>query len=306
MNIETFKSSLEENKFDYNFVVLSWEDSPFIAYQYLNKIKDILNVEFNYVQSLENLNRTDFELLFEDTPVWNIFITEKLSLTAAEIAKCKNLIIICKNIDAKTKEKISENLITIPKLQLWQLQEYTSINLPGVSEEDRNWLVDIVKNDIFRLDNEISKISIFEKELQQFYFDLIKDEHGYNDLQILDIFKFINALVNKDTSTICHVLSHLDSIDVEGTGIVTLMLKNIKRIIDVQLNSRATAKELGITDKQFNFIKYKQGKLFSQQQLVEVYSFLTSIDYELKSGRLPFTNNRLVDYLVCNILNIII
>ena len=73
-------------------------------------------------------------------------------------------------------------------------------------------------------------------------------------------------------------------------------------MIDIQLDSTATAEKLGMQKKQFIAISYNCGK-YNTNELINLYNFLLDIDYNLKSGKLPFNNSRFIDYLVCNILN---
>ena len=76
--------------------------------------------------------------------------------------------------------------------------------------------------------------------------------------------------------------------------------KNIKNIINIQLDNKATAESLGMTTKQFNAIKYNIG-YFNKQSLIEIFNIITDIDYKLKSGQLPA--NLIIDYLMLNILS---
>ena len=80
------------------------------------------------------------------------------------------------------------------------------------------------------------------------------------------------------------------------------MLKNIKNIINIQLDVTASAEKLNMQQKQFNAIKYNCGK-YTSTELINIYKFLLDIDYRLKNGELIFNNKQFRDYLICNILN---
>ena len=56
-----------------------------------------------------------------------------------------------------------------------------------------------------------------------------------------------------------------------------------------------------MNQKQFNAIRYNCGK-YTASQLLNIFDFLTMIDYKLKSGKLQFTDNQFIDYIICNII----
>ena len=82
----------------------------------------------------------------------------------------------------------------------------------------------------------------------------------------------------------------MNYIDIEAMGLVTILKKNIRNIIDVQMNPSATYVSTGMSPKQFASVKYNVGK-FSNEQLIDLYEFLLDIDLSLKSGELQFSNN---------------
>ena len=115
----------------------------------------------------------------------------------------------------------------------------------------------------------------------------------------------------KQCVNIKYILSDLENLDIEATGLVTIMIKQIKNLIDIQVNPKSTAASLGMNPKQFNAIKYNVGK-FKNEQLINMFEFLTEIDFRLKNGELTLDetnegivrNNKLVDYITVNLLNL--
>ena len=43
---------------------------------------------------------------------------------------------------------------------------------------------------------------------------------------------------------------------------------------------------------------------YKNEELIKIFEFLTSIDNEVKSGKLDIENEDLISYLICNIIEI--
>ena len=192
--------------------------------------------------------------------------------------------------------------VVFNKLENWQIEAYVQALLPGLDNQEVSWLCKNARYDIWRLDNEASKLNIFDKKDQSKILMAINDDNGYVDLNELTIFNLSNAIMNKDMLNIKKVVEDIDNIDVEGTGLVTILLKNFLNIINIQTNSKATAQSLGMSEKQFRYLQYNQCNKYSNEELFNIYNFLTDIDYKLKSGLLEMTNNQLNYYVLSHII----
>ena len=179
---------------------------------------------------------------------------------------------------------------------------------PGLNDDMVKWLCNICKYDFYRLDNELKKIEIFDKKLQPIIFNQMSDEGVFSDLNTLNIMSLTNAIMQKDLFTINTILSDLKNIDIEATGLCTLLLRQFKCNIEVEGN-RAWNPDLLCTEKQFNYLKRNHAK-YSTIQMYNIYEFLTSLDMRLKSGELQFkadnrpNNNSFADYIVANVLTL--
>lgn len=302
MDIVELKRSIEAGSIGDSPLIFKFQDNKFLSQQYVDAIADMRNLSKLYISSLSEIPSDD--MLFNSQPEYLYIIdVEKFSenITNSD----KNVIVIC--------EKVADNLaidyIDFPKVTGWQVEDYVKMRLPGLDSVQVKWLCDIAKYDIFRLDNECKKLEIFSKEEQSIIFDLINEDNGYCDMNTLTIFNFTNAVIKKDLKTIRLVLQDLKNIDIEGSGLITIFHKQFKNIINIQMNPRATAESTGMSSKQFNAVKYNCGN-YSSDQLIKIYSFITSLDKRLKNGEFQFTNGnrennaKFVEYITLNILNI--
>lgn len=168
-----------------------------------------------------------------------------------------------------------------------------------MKEDAIKWLSNLIGTDAYRLDNEIDKITIFDEKDRMNMFLSLNQDGCYNDLNNFNIFNFISAIVKRDYTNVIGILKIRDTIDLEPMGLITLLTRQFKNIIDIQLGNNPTPDKLGLQPKQFNAIKYSCGK-FSSDRLIYIYDLLTGIDYRLKSGLLD--NDKIIDYVICNIM----
>ena len=77
---------------------------------------------------------------------------------------------------------------------------------------------------------------------------------------------------------------------------------SLYNLIRVQMDPKATAASLKMSYKQFMAIKYNCNK-YSCKEVVDLYRFITGIDYRLKSGQLDMDDGTFVDYIVCRFLS---
>lgn len=250
----------------------------------ISAVNEMIDIESGMFKETEYLyiyhyNNNKDQLNFDELKNYNIII-----LSEKEISEC--------SIDA----------IIFNKLENWQIEDYINVLIPGLNKQETKWLCEITQYDLNRLENEAGKINIFDKKDQAKIFELINDDNGYCDLNELGIFNLSNAIIKHDIVGIKKVLDNIDYIDVEGTGLVTILLKNFLNVINMQLNNRATPENCKMSEKQFRYYQYYLCNKYSNEKLINNYKFLTSIDYRLKSGLLDMSNQQLVYYVVQNIL----
>jgi len=293
MNIIELKKNIEDKTLNDSFLILKYSDFPFIARQYVEAISEFKKKPIVYVESLDDITS---DIFGEDDSLYVMNIDKIDKQFRSD--SLNNKIVICKSIDVDVLEGMKQYVIEIPKLQQWQIRAYTAKNLPGLSNEEINWLSDVAK-DIYRLSNEVDKIKIFNKKDQGQIFSLLNKEDAYGDLNSSTIFNFTNAITKRDIKTAKNILETIETIDVEPMGVVSILYKSFKNILDIQMSANATAESLGMNPKQFSAIKYNLGK-FTNTELIKIFDMITLVDYQLKSGNLP--NDKIIDYLLINIL----
>ena len=272
-------------------------DNDYLIKSYVKKIAENNSLTIKEIESIKEM--LDIESgMFKEVDYLYIYKLNKDDNLSKEQLKDYKIILI-----SDTDRKDSDiDKVVFNKLENWQIEAYVQALLPGLDNQEVSWLCKNAKYDIWRLDNEASKLNIFDKKDQSKILMAINDDNGYVDLNELTIFNLSNAIMNKDMLGIKKVVEDIDNIDVEGTGLVTILLKNFLNIINIQTNSKATAQSLGMSEKQFRYLQYNQCNKYSNEELFNIYNFLTDIDYKLKSGLLEMTNNQLNYYVLSHII----
>ena len=272
-------------------------DNDYLIKSYVKKIAENNSLTIKEIESIKEM--VDIESgMFKEVEYLYIYKLNKDDNLSKEQLKDYKIILI-----SDTDRKDSDiDKVVFNKLENWQIEAYVQALLPGLDNQEVSWLCKNAKYDIWRLDNEASKLNIFDKKDQSKILMAINDDNGYVDLNELTIFNLSNAIMNKDMLGIKKVVEDIDNIDVEGTGLVTILLKNFLNIINIQTNSKATAQSLGMSEKQFRYLQYNQCNKYSNEELFNIYNFLTDIDYKLKSGLLEMTNNQLNYYVLSHII----
>lgn len=272
-------------------------DNDYLIKSYIKKIAENNSLTIKEIESIKEM--VDIESgMFKEVDYLYIYNLNKDDNLSKEQLKDYKIILIS---DTDRKDSDIEKVV-FNKLENWQIEAYVQALLPGLDNREVSWLCKNAKYDIWRLDNEASKLNIFDKKDQSKILMAINDDNGYVDLNELTIFNLSNAIMNKDMLGIKKVVEDIDNIDVEGTGLVTILLKNFLNIINIQTNSKATAQSLGMSEKQFRYLQYNQCNKYSNEELFNIYNFLTDIDYKLKSGLLEMTNNQLNYYVLSHII----
>ena len=299
MTCEELKNNILNKTVSDSLLIFIYKDNKFVISQYINQIGKDKKMSVIYVDSLDDIQLDVNDFFGVNENALYVFNTDKL-VCSEDLLKYKNTIIVCK--EATNTDSCKNNVVVFEALNKEQILEYMQVLCPEITINNLEWLYDVTAGDIYRLDKELRKLKLFPGR-QAYMFDLVKNEQGYADLNQATIFNCINSFIRGDKDTLLTILSNLDVIDVEGTGLVTLLIKNIKNIIDVQTNPKATAQSTNMKEKQFYAVKKSCGK-FTTKQLVDMFEFLTGIDYRLKSGQLELSNDKFVGYILTNMLEI--
>ena len=304
--LSNLKQNIQNGEIPDSLIVFKWSDNPFIAHQYTREIAHQKQLEIKDIDDFDaEFKGIDNEMFDFDSGYLKLLDVDKFSSNLIdELPYIRNTVVICKDIDEGTEFSLAiiGALYEVPKLKSWQIKSFIRHECPGLSEERLDWLCDVTSENIYRIANEIDKVSIFDKEKQNEVFDLLEKDGGFADLNQRKLYDLTNPITGKNLYRLTPVLKDLENMEVNEYSLVSILKDSFELLMRIQLNPSITAEELGIKPARLKAIKWDVGK-YTNKRLTEIYKFLTDFDYNLKSGNLDIKSDRLVDYIICKIIS---
>lgn len=301
MDIIELKTSIENKTLDDGLIIFVCKDNFFVPHQYVKEISLQKDKTIDYLDSIENLisGVPDIFGVSEVSEGIRVFSCDELTNLNKEIRFEKDLYIITKKIDKVVKDEFKEFIVEVPKLENWQIKDYVYSNLDGIDTKELDWLIDVCGFDIYRLDNEISKLKLFSETERKYVFDSMKNEGAYSDLSAFNVFNITNAVTSKDINLLLSALKEIKSFDAEPLGVVTLLYQGFKKLIQVWLAKNPTPENTGLKSNVIYAIS-KSPRVYDKSQLLKCFLEMTDIDRKLKTGQIEIP--WLIDYSICKVL----
>ena len=302
MKIEKLKSDIENGSIDDSPIIFIFKDSPFICYQYVNKISKVTNKTINYLDDISEISNSSADIFsMQDAYSDEIkfYCSDSIDFIPPGFRNNKYSYIVASKVDVKVKKEYDDLIITVPKIEDWQIRDYAYSTTSGLDNKSIDWIIDICKKDLFRIDNELDKLRLFDKEERQNFFSQMASQGIFSDLSPYEVFDLTNAISKKDLLAISKVLSYIDNYDAEPLGVVAILLNQFKKLITVLLHPNPTEASTGLKNNVIYAIK-KSGTRYNKNQLIKSFEFLCDIDRRLKIGEID--TKWLIDWVICNIL----
>ena len=306
MTIQQLKQQIESNTVTDAPLIFKDDENMFLSNQYIEAISKSRGLTINYIESLSEVIDTGFDFfastIDEQALCLNVLHAPVYEWGYYDISRVTNLIVVVtKFADKDIEKKLSDYIVVMPKIEDWQIKDYVFSICEGVDHKDLEWLINLCGKNLLRLQNELDKITLFSVPERKYLFDSFIRDGAVDDLTSYNIFNFTNAIVSKDFVTLKSIYKQIEQADITDFFLLSVLLKNIRNIILVQLNSNPTPETTGLDSKQLYAIK-RIPKVYSPEQLVKIFTFLCDIDRQVKKGELPAP--LVVDYLTTKILSI--
>lgn len=303
MNLELLKQNIEDKKIEVGFLIFRYSDNDFLPLQYVDAISKVVGKNIEYIDDLSIILNNSNDLFFNeytDTTL-RVHRVRSLVISNEKLLKQRDLIIVCQSVEKDCETIYSNNIVDFPKLEEWQIKDYTYSLAEGISNNNLDYLISLCNNNIYRLDNELSKIKMFSKNERKYVFDDFINDGIFSDLSFYSVFNLTNALMKRDVNAVANIYKEIEKFDCEPLGLVTLLYQNLRNVITIQLSPNPTPESTGLPAKRFWAIKYMCG-FYTRDQLMKMFELVTSIDKKLKTGYI--TVDIIIDYLICSILSV--
>lgn len=301
MKFEELKSQIENRTVDNTLIIFKYEDVPFVAYQWCRAISKVLDKKLNFIESIDSIINSTVDIFgtsnIEDG--LRIYSCDEFNIRTNKLRSEHDLIIITKKIDKESENTYQEFICNLPKLEGWHIKDYVYSVAKGVSQKELDWFIQVCNNDIYRIENELDKLRLFNTDSQKFIFEDMKYDGAFKDLSTFNVFNITNAVTSRDMKTLVDALREIKSFDAEPLGVVTLLYQGFKKLILVWLASNPTSETTGLNSKMIYAIN-KSPRVYNKTQVLKAYQLLNNIDKMLKTGKIEIP--WLIDYVICKIL----
>ena len=307
MDLQSVKNSVQNKQLIKGVTIFVCKHGTFIPLQYVEWYLHN-GIEVEYVDELSNLFNTSvglFDSFIDYSSKLYVFSCELFDADISKIFNLldtdKNVFIICEKVSEEIQTQFSDNIVVVPKLESWQIEDLAYSMADGAEQKDIEYILKICGKDINRLYKELEKISLFSVEERK---SVVKDfiyDGIFNDLSHYSIFDLSTCIIKRDINNLKVVYGEINNIDCDPLGLVGILIKNFRDIISVQCANNPTPETCGLDSKKFWAVKYSCG-FYNRDQLVKIYEMLTSIDRRLKTGEL--NTDFIIDYIITYILSV--
>lgn len=300
MTLAELKNQILNNKITDGLIVFVCDENYYLADQYVDAIVAKTGLEKHLVNSIAQRYNSTLALVIDYSNYLYVLKTDTFDEIITEPNNIQHTIIICNKVDKKAIDTIKSYIVEVPKLIDWQVKDYMKILCPGLDNNIIDWAYNNMGGDIYKIKNELDKIRLFPASEQQLILTDLRFADG-TDLYYETLFQLSEAIIKNNRREVLEFLYHRNTCNIDPIGLVSMLLATYKKILFVTQRSGLTAQDIGITDKQYNAIKYYY-KGFTNEKLESVISSLSTIDLDLKSGRLDMPKPILFDYILSKIL----
>ena len=305
MTIQELKHQIESGVVTDELIIFKDAENNFISNQYIQEISKVKKKSIEYVDGIDELLAESDSIFFDEQPAATSCIrvlkTEVFPWEDNAIARLQGVIVVVQKFAEKSIEKQFEKyIVNVPRIEDWMLKDYVYSTTEGVEQKYLDWLMQLCGKNIDRLQSELDKLKLFREDERKYLFQDMVHDGAFDDLSSYSIFNFTNAVTSKDINALKSVYKEIDRVDINEFGLLTILIKNFKNIMMVQLTSNPTSENTGLDGKQLYAIK-KIPRVYSPAQLVSIYQFLLDIDRQVKSGELP--TDIMIDYMITKILS---
>ena len=299
MTLRELKLSIQSKDVpDTFFVFVCPPNDYFLATSYIDAICESKQLEKVVAESIFN-QESALSLVMGFENDFRVVFTDTFEEACADYSKFTNTAVVCSKVDKKLEKAVAEYVIAVPAVVDWQVKDFIKQKAPKLTDQNIDELYLASGGNMYMLDNMLTKITLFpEKEQSTIAFEIAHEPGSH--LYDTPTYTLVDGIIKNDRDAVKkYVLTNQTSKD-EFLGLVNLLLSKVKALLWVEYSNK-TAAELGMSDKQYYFLKnHRSGQ--SMAALQQKLKVLTALDLQLKSGLLDVSNQRQIDYLIAKLV----
>lgn len=306
MTFQELKQNILNGTISDELIIFVSPENNFLVDAYINEMCALTNKNKNYITSLTDTTESALALVMNYAEDLNILVTETFSELHEDYEEFTSCVVVCKAVDKRIVEKVTSYVIEVPKLVEWQIKDYMKAICQGLSELDINWLYEATGKDIYRIENELTKLSLLDTDEQSAVLASMRIDPATDLCAFKPSYILSDALIKNNRAVALDFLTHQQTYKVDPIGLVTMTLNKYKNILLLTYKSGIKEEYLELEKKQIDGIK-KYNTNIPLIRIMKSIEFLSSVDSRLKSNpsRLDFVGNKkeaMLEYIVLNTL----
>lgn len=305
MKLRDLKVMLESDSLRDDFLIFVCAEDTFIANMYIDAICEKKQLKKTVTDSIFVQDSALSLVLGFENDI-RVIYTDVFDEYAQDYSRFTNTVVVCNKIDKKLTKLVADYVIDIPKLVEWQIVSYIEQQLSEcckIHENTAPELLGLTGSDIYRVQNEIDKLLLFEaNEQPEILCDLLTSPDAANNN--INAFDLETAILNNDKSLLTKFFRNRAMNNIALLSLTGMLLSKIKKTLLITYGNitAAEAAELGVSEKQYYYLR-RNPVAMSQTQLAEKLEVLSGIDLMLKSGLLDISSEAQVDYLIMRVVS---
>ena len=299
MTLVELKNFITSGIVPHDFLILIDKENKFLGRQYIKAIGELATGGINRISSIYEPSQSSIMLLAAPEDCINVLFIDIFDERAEDYSQFENTIVVCEQIDKTIASSTADFTIKLPKLEEWQILDYAKTLCPTIEEDDLLWLIKSSDNSIDRVINELDKVKLFDKKDQKQVFSSIRFDPN-TDLNKAAFLNVSNALAYGDMPALFNLMHSSSFYDLDAIGLATNVLTGLKNILIISQNPLLSAKDCGVSDKQWGYIRRNYVNL-NVNAVKQKIKFLTNIDLAIKSSKLEMPKEAMMNYLVANL-----
>ena len=293
-NLLVLKEQIENGVVPNFPLIFVYEDNTFLCEQYLEKILSNCKKECVYLEDVDELSQLQDSSIFEETKdVLYVIKQDKVE------SMCdKPCVVFTQSVD-KSLDKYS---YSVPKMKEEWVKDYLYSKLSFADKDTLKWLEDSICGNVYEVDRLIKTIELFDEDFFKSFMirQMIDDQLIVPNNQQTMTYKFSDGVVHKKKEEIVKLYDYVKSEDSSILQMVALLYGAFKKQIQVLLSKNPTEETTGLKSSVIYAIR-NNPCAYNRNQLISAFDFLTSVDYEVKTGK---TDTKILfDYILCKLFS---
>lgn len=307
MTIQELKTQIENKTLSDDFLILVCEQNHFLADQYVEAIANFRNCDIIPIESIYEPKLSTLSVVIDFETNLNVLRVDVFEERAANYGQFTSTIVICDKVDKKLEATLADYIVKIPPIEDWCIKDYVKMLCPKVNSESVDWLFSVTHGDIYRIVNEVDKLTIFDKDEHQAILNALRFDPCTDLFEAPDSFTLAKIIAQRNKAGLLEFLRHIKSYKFDNKnggvqGIVTNILTKYVIASYIFTQSGVSLKDTGLGGQAYHVRDELKG--ISIPYVQKAIEFLSNVNLRLVSGQLDLPDDKFIEYIICHLMSL--